>query len=205
MTKQHRIQPEPAKRDETRDLCVYIDVDAISETEAVAIESHSSGADRLARLYEEHATDAIRLAFLLVGNREQAEDLVHDAFTRIISRFRLRRHPDDFGAYLKRVVINLAASRGRRRQLESRFLDRERSFAAGPSNLAADVEQRDLLLQALLLLPYQQRLIVVLRIYEDLSEKDVGKTLRLTPAAVRSTLHRAMTALRENMKEQHDE
>lgn len=169
------------------------------------VESHSSGADRLALLYEAHATDAVRLAFLLVGNREHAEDLVHDAFTRIISRFRLRRQPDDFGAYLKRVVINLAASRGRRRQVESRFLDRERSLAVDWPSVSVGVEQRDLLLQALLLLPYRQRLIVVLRIYEDVSEKDVAKRLRLSPSAVRSTLYRAMTALRENMKEQHDE
>lgn len=192
-------------RDETGDLWVYIDVDATSKTEAVAIESHSPGPDRIARLYREHATGAIRLAFLLVGNREQAEDLVQDAFTRIISRFHLRRHPDDFGAYLKRVVINLAASRGRRRHLESRFLDRERSFAASAPNLYVDIEQRDLLLRALLKLPERQRLVVVLRIYEDLSEKDVAKTLRLSPSAVRSTLHRAMNALRDNMKEQHDE
>jgi RNA polymerase sigma factor (sigma-70 family) len=180
-------------------------VDAFSETEAVAISSHPSGADRLARVYQEHATDAIRLAYLLVGDREQAEDLVHDAFTRIIRRFQHRRHPDDFGAYLKRAVVNLAASRARRKRLEARFLERERSFGAARAPVDVDVEQRDLLLGALLGLPYQQRLIVVLRIYEDLSERDVARTLRTSPAAVRSSLHRAMTTLRADLKEHDDE
>lgn len=160
---------------------------------------------RLAKLYEEQATGALRFALLLVGDRDRAEDLVHDAFVRIISRFAHRRHPDDFGAYLKRTMINLAISRTRRRKLESAFLQRERASAVDLTTSSPDIEQRNLLLEALLCLPYPQRLIVVLRLYEDLPEKEVARLLRKSPAAIRSTLHRAVTTLREHLQEEDDE
>src|SRR5439155_3860563 len=65
---------------------------------------------RLGRLYRQHAAGAVRLAFLLTGDRGLAEDLVHDAFVRLAGRFRDLRNPDAFEWYLRRTVVNLARS-----------------------------------------------------------------------------------------------
>ena len=174
-------------------------MDTTSEPIAV-IRVNTPEAGKVAALYQQHATGALRLAFLITGDRANAEDLVQDAFEKVIKRLQHVRHPDNFGAYLKRSVVNLAISKGRRSALEERHEETQRD-ASPLSTPFPNVEDRYLLSQALLALPYQQRLIVVLRIYEDLSEKEVGRMLKLSPAAVRSSLHRATTSLRRHMQE----
>ncbi|MGH2546544.1 MAG: RNA polymerase sigma factor, partial [Actinomycetota bacterium] len=62
---------------------------------------------RLAALYEAHAPEAARLAFLLTGDRALAEDIVHEAFVRLLGRFRDLRHPEAFRAYLRTTVVNM--------------------------------------------------------------------------------------------------
>ena len=69
---------------------------------------------RLAELYRRHAPDAVRLAYLLTGDRVLAEDLVQDAFVKLAGRFRDLRDPDAFAAYLRRTVVNLTNSHWRR-------------------------------------------------------------------------------------------
>src|SRR6266550_1806162 len=80
---------------------------------------------RLGELYRRHAPDAVRLAYLLTGDRALAEDLVQDAFVRMFGRFRDLRNPDAFGAYLRRTVVNLANSHFRRLKVERAYLARE--------------------------------------------------------------------------------
>ena len=86
--------------------------------------------DGLADLYVLHVAAAMRLAYLLTGNRDQAEDLVHEAFVRCAGRFRHLRVPDAFDAYLRRAIVNLQTSGLRRKRLERAWLRRERYRAA---------------------------------------------------------------------------
>jgi RNA polymerase sigma factor (sigma-70 family) len=72
----------------------------------------------LSDLYVRHAPEGIRLGFLMTGDRALAEDLVQEAFARLIGRLRHLRDPGAFGAYLRRTVVNLATSHFRRRQVE---------------------------------------------------------------------------------------
>lgn len=67
----------------------------------------------LAELYARHAPGAVRLAFLVTGDREAAQDIAQDAFIKVAGRFRHLRFPDAFDAYLRRTVINLCTSRFR--------------------------------------------------------------------------------------------
>jgi RNA polymerase sigma factor (sigma-70 family) len=69
----------------------------------------------LGDLYVRHAPESIRLAFLLTGDRALAEDLVQEAFARLVGRLRHLRDPSAFGAYLRRTIVNLATSHFRRR------------------------------------------------------------------------------------------
>ena len=65
----------------------------------------------LGELYVRHAPEGIRLAFLLRGDRALAEDLVQEAFARLVGRLRHLRDPGVFGAYLRRTIVNLAEDR----------------------------------------------------------------------------------------------
>lgn len=69
--------------------------------------------------YREQVTPAVRLAFLLCGDRSVAEDVAADALARVCRRWRRARLADP-GAYLRRAVVNEIRSRGRRKILERR-------------------------------------------------------------------------------------
>ena len=79
---------------------------------------------RLGELYLRHADDAVRLAYLLTGDRALAEDLAQDAFVRLAGRLLHLRDSGAFHAYLQRTVVNLSHSYFRRKKVERAYLER---------------------------------------------------------------------------------
>ena len=158
----------------------------------------------LDELYARHAPAAGRLAYLLTGDRDAAEELVQDAFVRLVGRFRHRRVPDAFEAYLRRTIVNLHTSSLRRLRLERRELDKARAGRLEAETLP-DLEMRDELWRTLLELPARQRAVVVLRFYEDLSERETAEVMRASTNAVKSLLARAMRTLRERIGSEIDD
>ena len=155
----------------------------------------SASSGQLAELYERHAPAAGRLAYLLTGDRALAEDLVQDAFVRVVGRFRHLRVPDAFWVYLRRTIVNLHTSQLRRRKVERAHLERERSAPELHVGMP-DVGARADLWHAVLALPPRQRAAVVLRFYEDLSERETADVLGCSTAAAKSLVARAMRSLR---------
>jgi RNA polymerase sigma-70 factor (sigma-E family) len=160
----------------------------------LAVERSSDGG--LAELYTRYVPSAARLAFLLTGDRSQAEDLAHEAFVRCIGRFGHLRAHEAFDAYLRRAVVNLHTSRLRRRRTERAWLARHGAAEARRTSSMPDVGAREDLWQALRELPARQRAALVLRYYEDLSERDTAATLGCSVAAVKSLVQRGSHALR---------
>jgi len=164
---------------------------------AVAMRSKTRPA-RLAELYDTHAGEALRLAYLLTGERELAEDLVQDAFIKVAGRFQDLRDPGAFGVYLKRTVVNLSHSTYRRRKVERTYVEREsgrfREELPGP-----DLGERDRVWRALLQVPERQRSALVLRFYEDMSEEQIAEVMGAPKGTVKSLLSRGMAQLRETM------
>jgi RNA polymerase sigma-70 factor (sigma-E family) len=150
---------------------------------------------RLAELYLQHGDAAIRLAYLLTGDRALAEDLVQDAFVKLAGRLVHLRDPAAFQAYLRRTVLNLANSYYRRRRLERAYLKRE-GRARVPVEAVADPGARDELWGAMRRLSERQRAAIVLRYYEDLSEHQVAEILRCRPGTVKSLVSRGLSILR---------
>jgi RNA polymerase sigma factor (sigma-70 family) len=151
--------------------------------------------DALGELYERYAPGAVRLAFLVTGDREGSRDIAQDAFVRVAGRFRYLRFPDAFDSYLRRTVVNLCMSRSRHERVEREYIEREACRpvpTADPPDLAA----RDELMRALRTLPVWQRAAIVLRYYEDLSENGVADALDCSLFAARSLLARGMSTLR---------
>jgi RNA polymerase sigma-70 factor (sigma-E family) len=154
----------------------------------------------LADLYVRHVPAANRLAFLLTGSRPQAEDLVHDAFVRCVGRFGHLRAHEAFDAYLRRTIVNLHTSRLRRVRVERAFLEKEAArVERGGSAAMPDIAGREDMWRRLQLLPPRQRAVLVLRYYEDLSEREAADALRCSVAAVKSLTARATAALREGI------
>jgi RNA polymerase sigma-70 factor (sigma-E family) len=150
---------------------------------------------RLAELYVRHSDRARRLAFLLTGDPALAEDLTQEAFIKLAGRFLHLRDQIAFDAYLRRTIVNLSRSHYRR-------VGKERAKAARlaalrqPDIASSDVVARDPIERALVRLSARQRAAIVLRFYEDMSERQTAETLGCRPGTVKSLISRSLEILR---------
>lgn len=151
-------------------------------------------------LYRAHAAEALRLGYLLTGDRGLAEDLAQDAFVKVLGRFHDLRNRDAFWWYLRRTIVNLSTSHFRRQRVERSWLARQRPDEA--ANDAHDVGERDRLRCALMSLRPEQRAAIVLRFYEDLSEADTAEALGMPLGTVKSTVSRGLERLRHELPEE---
>jgi len=163
------------------------------------IDGEAEPVDRLGELYARHVPETIGFAYLLTGDRSEAEDLVHEAFIKVVGRLRHLRQPEAFDAYLMRTVVNLHASRLRHLRVERAYVERERHRSTAQV-ASPDVAERDEVWKALGALPPRQRAAVVLRYYEDLSERDTADVLRCSVAAVKSLTACAIETLRSRIR-----
>ncbi|RSM87523.1 SigE family RNA polymerase sigma factor [Kibdelosporangium aridum] len=144
--------------------------------------------------FEQHYAELARLAYLLTGETDAADDVAADALIALWQHWdRLRRaqHPL---AYARGVVANLARERIRSATRERRrialFWSRGPQQAQGP-DVAAVVDVR----AALDRLPFRKRACVVLRHAFDLSEKDTALALGISVGAVKSQTSKGLAEL----------
>ncbi|ONI77317.1 hypothetical protein ALI144C_35270 [Actinosynnema sp. ALI-1.44] len=144
----------------------------------------------------------LRTAFLLVGDRGHAEDLLQTTLLRVAWRWSAASAQPE--AYARRVLVNL--TRDRWRNLSRRV--RERHQADLPQLAALDsadrIAERDALVQALRLLPTRQREVIVFRFYADLTVADTARVLGCTEGTVKSYTNRALSRLRELLGEHRE-
>ena len=156
----------------------------------------ASAADQLTELYTAHYRSLVRLAAFLTGDRDNAEEVVQDAYVKVHGSWRGLREPDKAEAYLRTAVVNLSRSRLRRRQVAAKHQPEPPGDVASAESSAMRTVQREAVLRALQQLPPRQREAVVLRYYGDLSEAQTAQAMGCSAGAVKSHTSRAMAALR---------
>jgi len=145
---------------------------------------------------------AYRTAYLILRNPADAEEAVQDAFLRAW-RFRAAIPPGEgVRPWLYRVVVNACLSKLRsdrtRRSSTTGFsdlaalLDEDRP---GPEASALQADEHDAVLAALGRLPEHLRVVVVLRYYAQLSEREIAAVIHRRPGTVKSRLHDAKSML----------
>lgn len=153
---------------------------------------------KLEQLYVDHIEGAVRLAFLLTGDDQQARDIGQEAFVKIAGRFHGIRDQAAFPGYLRTTVINLSRGHLRRLRTQRDFMARQRGSA--PPFAGPDVEGRDEMWTALQSLPHRQKTALVLRYYQDLSERQIADAMEITESAAKSLLTRGLQQLRARMR-----
>ena len=138
----------------------------------------------------------LRTALLLSGDHHCAEDLVQDALTKVAARWaRLRDEAPE--AYARQVIVRTNISWWRKRRREVVADPGDRPVTGGE----ASADRRILIDHALGRLTPRQRSVVVLRYYDDLSEREAAAVLGISVGTVKSTTHDALRRMRESSPE----
>jgi len=133
----------------------------------------------------------LRTAYLLTGSHADAEDLVQVALVKVVPHWkRIADRPDP---YVRKVLARESISRWRRR----RWLEIPAHRLPEVSVEAPDAERRVALWRALGSLPPRQRAVIVLRYYEDLTEKETAWVLGIAVGTVKSQARDGLARLRE--------
>ena len=145
--------------------------------------------------FVEQATPSLlRTAWLLTGDHHAAHDLVQAALVRTYVAWP-RVRPETALAYARRVLVNERTDRWRRTGAELAVASPPES-AATPGSATED---RDIVVRLLATLPEQQRKVVVLRYYADLSEQATADVLNISVGSVKSAASRGLATLRTQL------
>jgi RNA polymerase sigma factor (sigma-70 family) len=132
----------------------------------------------------------VRLAHLLTGSNDSAEDLAQEAFRRVYPRYLDLREP---AQYLRAVTVNACRNWHRGR---SREADRFRRHGTSPTETES---AHDELLDTIRTLPYRGQAVLVLRYWMDLSEAEIAESLGCRNGTVKSIHARALAAIRKEL------
>ena len=167
----------------------------MADRRRVEVEDQTARADAFRTLADQHIDASYRLAQVILGQRAEAEDATHDAFVTAWRNWGTLRDPDRFEHWFDRILVNTCRNRLRhtsRRRTEELSPDRE--FVA--SDAFGPMHDRGQLWPAMAQLTPDQRVIVALRFYRDLSIDQIAARLGVRAGTVKSRLHRALRGLR---------
>jgi len=156
-------------------------------------------AEQVTALYEEHALGLLRLAVIMLGDQQAAEDVVQDAFLGLYRRWNALRSADRAQAYVRSAVFNGCRSvlrqRGRNRQF---VLTDPLAESAEASVLLS--EEHQAVLAAMRRLPDRQREAVALRYCLDMPLDETAKAMGISQGGVKSATSRGIAALGRMLK-----
>lgn len=133
----------------------------------------------------------------------EEEDLVQQTLLGCVESRETIRDASQFRVFMFRIARNRLYDRLRRQlRLDERIVVADTSLhdmGASPSSMVARDERQHLMLEALRRIPLEQQLVLELSYWEGLTAKEIGEVLEVNPNTVRSRLHRAREALREQL------
>ncbi len=174
----------------------------MNETDQELMNQVKSGAvDRLGALFERHQRRLYNFCLRLTGDRQLAEDLVQEVFTRILKYRHTYRDNSDFLVWTYQMARNASADHFRKRGRMSEVDEepREETAAVEPRPLdeLESAEAVVLLRQALDKLPLDKRELLMLSRFQNLKYEQIAELLGCTVGAVKVRVHRAVKQLRD--------
>ena len=165
----------------------------------------SGDAEALGELYDRYASNALATALRVVGGRDEAEDVVHDAFVAVwrkIDRFDAER--GSLRGWLMTVVRNRAIDRvrARRTTVDVDDADERSLLRTGPNPTWEDALGRlnaDVLRAALADLPAEQRRALELAYFEGYTYREVAELTGVPPGTANGRLRLALSKLRDSL------
>jgi DNA-directed RNA polymerase specialized sigma24 family protein len=139
-------------------------------------------------VFSQKRASMVRLAHVITGSNEAAEDVVQEAFMRLHRRWADVENPP---AFLRTVVTNLCRTEVKRIRSEHR--------RTPPTVESIGEPELDETWARVCALPFRQRAVLGLRYYADLSEVEIARILKCRVGTVKSAHHRAIANLRRDL------
>jgi RNA polymerase sigma factor (sigma-70 family) len=181
-------------------------VEALSDAELVELVL-SGDQDAFSVLVERYKDAVQNLAYRMLSNVTEAEDVTQEVFVRAYTQLATYKPAHKFSTWLLSIASHLAIDQLRRRRFlalpleDVPFLEWITDLSAGPEQSALHGEQQDEIQAYLRRLPSKYRAVIVLRYWYDFSYEEIASALKLTPPLVKARLHRARELLARYMKE----
>ena len=185
---------------------------AIAQSDVVAVERTLAGdRDAFRVLVERHSHNVFRLAYRMTGNRQDAEEVVQEAFLRAYQKLGQFAARANFGTWVYRIAANYAIDRMRQRKKEeARKVEPAvheqgtendpvtlvRDAAPTPERLAHNIELRKHMEIALAALSHSERTAFVMRHWEGCAIEEIAEVLKSSSGAAKNTVFRAVQKLR---------
>ena len=164
--------------------------------------------EALRQIYDRHKVELLKLAVVLVGEVNSAEDIVHDVFVKFAQSAGRIRLSGSLKNYLITSVINRARNHRRdsHRHQEAHLEEAARwpSAVREPLHWAVLSEQLALLSEAMQELPYQQREVISCRMEMDMTFRQIAALQRTSPNTVKGRYRYALTRLRSLLNSEVD-
>ncbi len=152
-------------------------------------------------LVKKHYSTTHNLLIRLSGNSMDADDLCQETFIRVYRSLRKFKAKSQFSTWLYRIATNVANSHHRKEKVRQLL-----SFGNDPETMAVDepTEPRELdpeMWDAIHNLPQKQKMVLTLRIFQELPFKEVASILNMSENSAKVNYHHAIQRLKERLGE----
>ena len=168
-------------------------------------------------LVEGYQKKLFSLAYRIVGNPEDAADMVQEALIRIFRSIAKFKEQSSFSTWIYRITTNVCLDELRKRKNKKEFsLDQEihgedgdmkrqiRSDEMLTDNIAEQEELRDIVNNAINILPEYQRIVISLRDIQGLTYSEISQVLNCPEGTVKSRINRARNALKNVLSDKRE-
>ncbi|MGH2317577.1 RNA polymerase sigma factor SigX [Planococcus sp. SE5232] len=159
------------------------------------------------RLYEQYHQDVFQFLIYLVKNRHLSEDLMHEVYIRVFRAYDRFEGKSSEKTWLFSIAKNVAIDHFRktavRKKHSMEFFDWETQQLVSSDRIPEEVsllnEDKILLYKALDTCTGDQKMVIIMRFFQDLSIAETADVLGWTEGKVKTTQHRAIKSLREKL------
>lgn len=168
--------------------------------------------EAFAELIEIYKDKIFQLAYRMVGNRQEAEDIAQETFLRVYANLHQYNESYKFSTWIYRIATNLCIDRGRKKRPDF-SLDEQAEGTEGldwysrlasqdktPEEKVVTQELQETVQEALNELAPKYRSIMILRYIEDLSLQEISEVLKLPVTTIKTRIHRGREALRGRLR-----
>ena len=169
------------------------------------IEACKSGNDRAKyELYKLYSKAMFNVCYRMMNSREEAEDMLQEAFTQAFMKLDSYRYESNFGAWLKRIVVNTCLNAINKKKVELTYCDEiyDNQFmdAETENEIVLSVEN---VIDAMEKLPKGGRMVFLLYLLEGYDHGEIAQILGITESTSKSQFMRAKRRVVEILKEQN--